>query len=170
MPFLPAELYNLIEESVPIVCVDFIPVQRNAAGDIDRIGLILRHSPFGEVWCHLGGRVRFGETVAQALQRHATDTIGEIELGLGEDPQPKYVYQWFPERVAPTNGLPFGRDPRKHAVSLTFLVELDALPVAVEGGEALEFSYWPVDAIPQTWPGCTELFERLGLIEEPQLA
>lgn len=170
MPFLPAALYEQIEQSVPIVCVDFVPVLRNADGQIDRLGLIRRHSPYGEVWCHLGGRVRFGETVAHAIDRHLTESIGDVSLGLGVDPQPEYVYQWFPERVAPDNGLLFGRDPRKHSVGLTFIVEIEGEPAAVPESEALDFAYWPVDALPETWPGCVQLFERLGLIEQSHVA
>lgn len=169
MTFLPAELYAQIERSVPLVCVDFVPVRRDSAARITHVGLILRDSPFGRVWCHLGGRVLYGETVANAIRRHARDTL-DVDVHVGDDPQPDWVYQWFPDAVAPRpaadgtaepSTLVFGRDPRKHAVGLSFTLDLgDHAPHP--GNEALDFGYFAVDALPSPlWPGCEALLSRL---------
>ena len=49
MPFLFAPLYDTIEQLIPIMCVDLIPVHRDANGQVSEVGLVLRDSPLGEV-------------------------------------------------------------------------------------------------------------------------
>jgi hypothetical protein len=155
--FLPADLYATIEASIPIACVDFVPIRRSN-GHLE-VGLILRQSPFGLVWCHLGGRVLHGETIRQAIDRHAMDTLA-IPALLDHDPQPDFVYQWFPPTVAPHDGTAHGEDPRKHAIGLSFLVEIDGLPTP--RNEALDFRFVMADALPdQLWPGSAELIAEL---------
>ncbi len=159
---LPPELYRTIEQSVPIVCVDFILVRRDLREHIAQVGLIRRRSPFGDVWCHLGGRVRYGETVRSAILRHLTESLAAVPLDLPPDPQPDYVYQWFPEALAPRDGAPFGRDPRKHSVALSFVLTISGTPEVVPGGEAIEFGFWPRASLPSDlWPGCRHLLDRL---------
>ena len=150
---LPGDLYTTIERSMPIVAVDFVPVNEGL------VGLILRDSPFGRVWCHLGGRVFRGETLANALSRHALDTLG-VDLVLPPDPQPGYVYQWFPPELAPSDGLAYGSDPRKHAIGLSYVVALTGTPVAQN--EALDFAWFRRDALPEPlWPGAAQMLHRL---------
>ena len=169
MPLLPHDLYATIDASVPIVCADFVPVRRDAAGTLTHLGLIRRSSPFGEVWCHLGGRVWRGETLAQAIERHLADSLTGLTLGLAPDPQPDYVYQWFPDDIAPpaatkagTTALSYGRDPRKHAIGLTFVLDAAGEAAVRPGGEALDFAFHPIDSLPNPlWPGCDQLFDKL---------
>jgi len=160
MTFLPDDLYAEIERSMPIACVDFVLVRPSRNGEHEReVGLIRRESPLGDVWCHLGGRIQRGETIAQALRRHAGDTLG-IELVLPLEPQPNDVYQWFPSEVAPTDGTPHGDDPRKHAVGLSFIVEHRGTPSP--RAEALDVGFFPLDRLPAPlWPGCEVLLRRL---------
>lgn len=71
---IPDDVYTQIEHSTPI----FVPVRRVEGGT--EIGLILRESPFGRR--HLGGRMERGESVGEAIRRHAGDTLGvQIDLG-----------------------------------------------------------------------------------------
>ncbi len=157
MSFLPDDLYATIERSIPVACVDFVPVRRSGTGL--EVGLILRRSPFGRVWCHLGGRIRYGETVRQAIVRHSVDTIGVIPI-VAPDPQPDFVYQWFPPPVAPRDGTGHGNDPRKHAIGLSFLVEIDAEPDP--GNEALDFRFADPLRLPDPmWPGSAQLIGEL---------
>ena len=135
---------------------------RYAIRCIDELGLILRDSPHGEVWCHLGGRIQRGETIADAIRRHGRETLG-IEPYLPLNPQPDYVYEWFPPEIAPGDGTAFGDDPRKHAIGLSFVLETEV--GARPANEALDFAYFAPDQLPENlWPGCLALFERLGLL------
>ncbi|MCX6501589.1 MAG: DUF4916 domain-containing protein [Microbacterium sp.] len=159
--YLPEALYLQIEEAMPIACVDFVPV-RDVDG-VREVGLILRDSPHGPVWCHLGGRILRGETIAQAIRRHAADTVNLVPV-LPLNPQPDYVYEWFPTQIAPTDGTVFGNDPRKHAIGLSFVLSLDGTPEPQN--EAIDFAHFPLGDLPRDlWPGCGELLERLGLAE-----
>ena len=157
--FLPASLYERIERSIPLACVDFVPV-RTIEGKTE-VGLILRDSPFGRVWCHLGGRILRGESVAGALRRHAADTLGpDVALTLPDDPQPDYVYQWFPPEIAPADAPVHGDDPRKHAIGLSFAVSMSGEPSP--RSEAHEFAYARLDHLPNPlWPGTRDLLTRL---------
>lgn len=156
MSFLPEPFYAQIEQSMPIACVDFVSFQQSAGF---RVGLIKRESPFGVVWCHLGGRIRRGETVAQALRRHASETLG-VDLALPADPQPDYVYQWFPPEIAPADGVDHGDDPRKHAIGLSFVVEMAGDPQPAN--EATDFAWHSVDSLPtDIWPGTKHLIRHL---------
>ena len=76
------------------------------------------------------------------------------------EPQPAYVYQWFPDAVAPTDATPYGRGTRKHAIGLSFVIDLQGNPQPQN--EALDFAYFAPDALPEPlWPGCRHLLERL---------
>lgn len=159
MTFLPDALYQQIEQSMPIACVDFVAV-RNVDG-CRQVGLILRDSPHGRVWCHLGGRIERSETIAQAIRRHARETVG-LEPVLPLNPQPDDVYEWFPADIAPHDGTVYGDDPRKHAIGLSFVIALEG--EARPANEALDFAYFPEEALPSPlWPGCRQLFARLGI-------
>ncbi|MCR2824236.1 DUF4916 domain-containing protein [Microbacterium sp. zg.Y909] len=156
--YLPPELYAEIERSLPLACVDFVPVRHDADGAVE-VGLILRDSPFGDVWCHLGGRVLRGETIAGAIRRHAAETLG-AEVDLPSDPQPDYVYQWFPPDMVPSDAPAHGSDPRKHAIGLSFVVALTG--AITPRGEALDFAFFPLAGLPQPlWPGVDGLLQRL---------
>ena len=158
MTYLPSDEYARIERSMPIACVDFIPVRISVDGGVE-VGLILRDSPFGRVWCHLGGRIQRGETIREALQRHSEDTLG-VSLRLEDDPQPRRVHQWFPNDLRPELVIAHGNDPRKHAIGLSFVAELDG--DATPRNEALDFCFVEVDRLPEPmWPGSAQLIELL---------
>lgn len=156
---IPEPLYHEIERSMPILCVDFL--LRRERGGIDEVGLIRRSSPYGDVWCHLGGRVRRGETLRAALLRHFDESVVGAGLLVPADPQPLYTFQWFPDDVRP-EGFEFGRDERKHSVGLSFVLEVRGEPAARPNSEALDLQFSRADELPgPLWPGCTALFTQL---------
>ena len=152
---------------VPIVCVDVVPWRRRANGSL-QAGLILRDMPgrAQPVWCHLGGRVRRGETLRGALVRHVTSTLVDVPLHLPADPQPAGAVQWFSTTDPVEEGLQHGYDPRQHAVALVFDLHLDVDPRVVAGGEARDFRWWSPAELPEQqdtlWPG-TRLTVRRAL-------
>jgi 8-oxo-dGTP pyrophosphatase MutT (NUDIX family) len=139
---LPAPLYALVRRLVPIACVDALPYRRSDRGI--EIGLIRRldADDSREVWNLVGGRVRYGETLADALTRHLRDALGAAAVWtLPDTERPPVAAQYFPHAR-----LPMRRDPRKHAIALAY-------PVAVSGsirpeGEALDFRWFDADALP----------------------
>src|SRR4051812_1541623 len=64
-------------EHLPIACVDVLPVQRGDDGGIRRIGLIRRDSPMGEKWCHIGGRLLYGESLLDGANRHTIESVDD---------------------------------------------------------------------------------------------
>jgi len=131
--------WKRIQTLLPIVTVDALVLEES---DPPRVGLILRETPEGRRWNLVGGRIRRGESVAEALRRELHDALGErAEFDLDPDPQPAFVAQYGPfERE------PFARDPRKHAVGLTFAVGVRG---EVEPQhEALDFRWFELAALP----------------------
>lgn len=158
---LPDRDWQWVSENLPIACVDVLPVQRDSDGAIRRIGLIRRESPMGEKWCHLGGRLVYGESMLDGANRHTIESVDGGALARFE-PQPFFVNQYFPEH---REGMGF--DPRKHAVAACFLAEFpadtDLLPV---GSEAIGFSWFRVDELPdaqELWPGSALMIEQVDL-------
>jgi ADP-ribose pyrophosphatase YjhB (NUDIX family) len=132
------------EDRVPIPCVDLLPILVVDGDASPQVGLIRRRVPEGDVrWALIGGRIRRDESLLDAVRRHVVETLGVEPVIAGTDPQPVYVAQYFPER---RQGFPW--DPRKHAVSLTFVAALNGNPSA--RGEALEFSWFDAENLPSS--------------------
>lgn len=159
---IPDDLWATIQSSVPIVCVDVVPVRD--CGDSLQVGLIRRRfADTGHpVWCHLGGRVNYGETTDEAVVRHLRSTLVEAHVDLSADPQPHHVMQWFPPQVR--TGNTYGDDPRKHAVSLCWALHLGDDLTVRDGGEGSELAWFDADlsglSSSSVWPGSTHLIAR----------
>ncbi|MCH5645494.1 DUF4916 domain-containing protein [Gordonia sp. ABSL49_1] len=157
--------------TLPIPCVDFVPVRRDSCGAIAMVGIILRNSPFNDVpaWCHLGGRVLRGETIATSIRRHAYDAFGrDCPMAIPPAPRHATVFEWFPDYLAPTKDghsdtYVFGTDPRKHAISMGFIVEAEEGLSVRPGGEALDFAWAEPSELDSyaMWPGSREFIYRL---------
>jgi hypothetical protein len=154
------ELWVRIQESVPIVSVDLLPVREPA--DRERaVGLIQRSYPDGSgrlVWSPIGGRLRRDESLRSALLRHVSATLVGVTPDLPPDPQPGYVMQWLSQ---PPDRERFGVDPRKHSVGLTFVCPLVGEPAVDPAGEAVAFGWFSEAEVRglDLWPG-TEIALR----------
>jgi ADP-ribose pyrophosphatase YjhB (NUDIX family) len=150
--------------TMPIPAVDVVGLRRDA--DEDRFGLVLRESPFDGrlLWTQIGGRVRRGETLREALLRHVHGTLVGATLDLDDDPQPDYVLQFFP--VDPPAAPIFGVDPRKHSIGMSFLLEIGGDPDVVPGGEGLELRWFTraelTAVADDLWPGTGRAVEQLA--------
>lgn len=147
---LSAAEWDALTRSVPIACVDLLPVLRDENGVIVKVGLIRRSSPFGERWCQLGGRVLRGETLLDAGHRHLSQTI-TTSTAAAIQRTPFFVNQYL---QTPTAGA--GLDPRKHAISICYLVEYGVqAPTTEVHGEADQFEWFATTQLPtpELWPG-----------------
>jgi ADP-ribose pyrophosphatase YjhB (NUDIX family) len=137
-----AKEYARLQRTVPLACVDVLPLRRRG-GRITHIGLIHRATPHqGRRWCLVGGRLFFGETLAEGLRRHLRETLGlAVRFRLGRHPEPLLIAQYFP-RMRQGHYL----DPRQHSVALTFALEVSGEHIAA--GEAFDFQWFPVEALP----------------------
>lgn len=144
---------------LPIACVDLLPVVRDSERRITHVGLVSRNLDGYEVWCHLGGRVRLNESLITAAARHLAETLGTEATSRGElAPKPFTVLEYFSDGTDASRDAGF--DPRKHAISNCYLVEYPSIVSTQPGGEAIDFSWFTVDALPpidQWWPGSSRM-------------
>lgn len=104
---------------LPMLYVEAIPVVTDGAGQVTSIGVLLRSTPMGEMTRTIvSGRVRYGETVRDALFRHIENDLGPMAFPLlPVSPTPFTVAEYFP-----IPGVSAYHDDRQHAVSLAFVV------------------------------------------------
>ncbi len=104
---------------MPVLYVEAVPVRVDGQGQVNEVGLLLRSTPEGVMTRALvAGRVRFGETVRDALFRHLENDLGPMAFPLiPASPVPAQVAEFFP-----LPGISPYVDERQHAVSLVFVV------------------------------------------------
>ncbi|MBS1895993.1 MULTISPECIES: NUDIX hydrolase family protein [unclassified Microbacterium] len=104
---------------LPMLYVEAVPVRTDGSGMVTDIGILLRATPLGEITRTIvSGRVRYGETVRDALFRHLENDLGPMAFPmLPPSPAPFTVAEYFP-----LPGVSAYHDDRQHAVSLAFVV------------------------------------------------
>jgi len=104
---------------LPMLYVEALPVRTDGMGMVTQVGILLRATPLGEITRTLvSGRVRYGETVRDALFRHVENDLGPMAFPLlPPQPTPFTVAEYFP-----LPGVSAFHDDRQHAVSLAFIV------------------------------------------------
>lgn len=104
---------------MPVVYVEAVPVRLDGLGKIVEVGLLLRSTPEGVLTRALvSGRVRYGETLREALFRHLENDLGPMAF-------PQMPGSLTPAQVAeyfPMPGITQYSDERQHAVSLVYVV------------------------------------------------
>ncbi|MFD5226440.1 NUDIX hydrolase family protein [Microbacterium sp. NPDC058342] len=123
LPGNPAWLSDVeLEEArrrLPMLYVEAIPVRTDGSGQVTALGALLRSTPLGEITRTIvSGRVRYGETIRDALFRHVENDLGPMAFPLlPASPAPFAVAEYFP-----IPGVSAFHDDRQHAVSLAFVV------------------------------------------------
>jgi len=104
---------------LPILYVEAVPVRTDGLGAVTDVGILLRATPLGAMTRTIvSGRVRYGESVRDALFRHLENDLGPMAFPLlPPQPVPFTVAEYFP-----IPGLSAFHDDRQHAVSLAFVV------------------------------------------------
>lgn len=117
--WLSEEELAFVRGRVPVLYVEAVPVRVDGQGQVNEVGLLLRSTPEGVMTRALvAGRVRYGETVRDALFRHLENDLGPMAFPLiPVSPVPAQVAEFFP-----LPGISPYVDERQHAVSLVFVV------------------------------------------------
>ncbi len=104
---------------MPMLYVEAVPVRTDGMGAVTQVGLLLRATALGEITRTIvSGRVRYGETIRDALFRHLENDLGPMAFPqLPLQPAPFTVAEYFP-----LPGISAFHDDRQHAVSLVFVV------------------------------------------------
>lgn len=104
---------------LPMLYVEAVPVRIDGSGQVTEVGILLRSTSVGELTrTVVSGRVRFGETVRDALYRHLENDLGPMAFPqVPPQPVPFTVAEYFP-----LPGITPYHDDRQHAVSLAFVV------------------------------------------------
>ena len=104
---------------IPMLYVEAVPVRTDGSGQVTEIGILLRSTSVGELTrTVVSGRVRYGETVRDALYRHLENDLGPMAFPqVPPQPVPFTVAEYFP-----IPGITPYHDDRQHAVSLAFVV------------------------------------------------
>jgi len=143
-PWLSRADWRFIQSSIPVICVDVLPVRFSSSSRhvLSAVGLILRETPHGRKWCLIGGRLMYRELLCKAVRRQMTEALGrQIKQHITPDQQPLYVAQY-----SASGRSPFALDPRQHSVGLTYAVEMEG--VTTPGGEAIQFEWFAIGNIP----------------------
>ncbi|SRR5690554_1377809 len=126
---------------LPMLYVEAIPVRTDGVGQVTEVGMLLRSTPMGEMTRTIvSGRVRFGETVRDALFRHVENDLGPMAFPLlPPQPTPFTVAEYFP-----MPGVSAFHDERQHAVSLAFVVPVSG--TCEPRQDALEVTWFSPEA------------------------
>jgi ADP-ribose pyrophosphatase YjhB (NUDIX family) len=143
--WLSDQNWKFIQRTVPVCCVDVLPLQLGGAQrrEITRVGLIFKRTcDHADRWCIVGGRLLRNESLAEAVKRQLRETLGSAVSVRAEDIQePIHVAQYF--SVRRKTGV---FDPRQHAIGLTFCVPIRGTPRP--RGEAIAFEWFPPRSLP----------------------
>lgn len=128
---------------LPLVYVEVVPVRVDGNGQVLEVGLLLRGTDDGVMTRALvAGRVRFGETIRDALFRHLENDLGPMAFPLiPASPVPSQIAEYFP-----LPGMSPYVDERQHAVSLVYVVPVTGSCTPRQ--DALEVSWFsPEEAL-----------------------
>ena len=110
---------RFVRGRMPVLYVEAVPVRVDGLGSLVEVGLLLRSTPDGRLTRALvSGRVRFGETLREALFRHLENDLGPMAF-------PQMPASLAPAQIAeyfPMPGISPYVDERQHAVSLVYVV------------------------------------------------
>lgn len=159
--WIPEAEFSRIQKLIPIVTVDILPVSTvidKGPPSLNNFGLILRETPNdGRRFCLVGGRLLYGEAIKSGILRQLKSTLGK-EVRIVRDhisEGPDIVAQYFP-----SGNVPFLKDPRQHAIGLTYIIEIKGS--IVSSGEAIAFRWFKLDELPEA---SSIGFQQFSLIE-----
>ncbi|MBK0419575.1 NUDIX hydrolase family protein [Leucobacter sp. CSA1] len=117
--WLSEDELGFVRRRLPILYVEAVPVRLDGTGRVTEVGLLLRSTPDGVMARALvAGRVRYGESIREALFRHLENDLGPMAFPqIPASPVPAQIAEFFPVPGI----LPY-LDERQHAVSLVYVV------------------------------------------------
>lgn len=137
--WLPNNLFQSIQQSMPVACVDLIILRSNNENILETLLIKRKIYPEIGMWCLIGGRIIKGERINDTIQRQA-----KRELGISVN----ILFPW--NETTPIMGL---SDPitdiQKHSVVLVYPVTISNGQIKKSGPEFSEAKWFPLDKIPK---------------------
>lgn len=137
--WIPEDLFNTIQKTMPIVCVDLLILKKNKNNEIET--LLIKRKIYPEIgkWCLLGGRIIKGELTKKAIKRQAKEELG-VSI--------KIIPPWNDTTPFAAYNDP-DSDKQKHFVVLTFPVTLTKGTLNKYGPEFSEARWFPIQTLPK---------------------
>lgn len=132
--WIPEELFNKIQNVIPIVCIDLVVVKES-----ESLVMLFKRKIPPEVgkWVNIGGRIFKGERLDEAIQRQANYEFGTTVSVLSP---------YSPEMPIAVFSEPFC-DTQKHPIALVYPVVLEGA-IQDSGPEYSEWRWFPIDKLP----------------------
>ncbi len=136
--WIPDTLFQTIQKTTPIPCVDLIVLRENKKGSLETLLIKRKIYPEEKKWCLIGGRILKDEETKQAIARQAKEELGVSVkiLGPWDEETPFAVYN------------DHRSDAQKHFVVLTFPVIITKGTISKSGPEFSEAKWFSLDALP----------------------
>lgn len=136
--WIPDKLFQIIQRSIPIACVDLIIIRKNNNDIIET--LLIKRKIYPEIgkWCLIGGRIIKGERVSDTIRRQA-----KIELGVSVD----IVSPWNETTPIISLSDPLS-DTQKHFVVLVYPVTISEGQIRESGPEFSEAKWFTLEKTP----------------------
>lgn len=131
------EEYAFVTGKTPIPCVDLV-ILRNHDNRTEVLLLTRKTGQYSGAWCIIGGRVRLGETIKQAIDRHAADLGVTVAI----------IKPFEVDFPALLNGN-FKDDRTKHYIVSVYPVEITKGVMRREGEEYTGSGWFDVNNLPQ---------------------
>ncbi|OGM03945.1 hypothetical protein A2715_02535 [Candidatus Woesebacteria bacterium RIFCSPHIGHO2_01_FULL_39_32] len=125
--YIKDDIFKIIVENIPLPCVDMIAVRKVAKKY--EIGIVIRKTgPEKDKYAIVGGIVRKGETIIQAMKRHLEDDLGltSFEFIACDEFHPFFLQRYYHSEKAVDNS--HGYDPTKDALTPIYLIKLTGTP------------------------------------------
>lgn len=151
---LPFELHKLRVEMGPIPCVDGAALRKGENG-YEALAVRRGTGLYKGKLCLVGGGVRLGESIDEALRRHFQTDLGAELVFLSPLEEPAAFFQYYsPNKdMVPKKG--FLPEPSKHSFAPVYAVKLLGDPTnfgaTLHGGqEVIGFEWITLDAFPES--------------------
>lgn len=137
--WIPDSLFQTIQKTIPIACVDLIILRKNNRGALETLLIKRKIYPEEKKWCLIGGRILKDEGTKKTIARQAKEELG-VSVRILKPWTEETPFAVYNNSVA---------DKQKHFVTLTFPVVITKGSVKTSGPEFSEAKWFPLNRFPK---------------------
>lgn len=136
--WIPDELFQAIQKTVPVACVDLIVLRRGRKNVAETLLIKRKIYPEQGKWCLIGGRILKDEYTKDTIRRQAKEELG-VSVKIIPPWSEKHPFAVFNDPVS---------DKQKHFVALAYPVAVVKDTLKPSGPEFKEARWFPLDKLP----------------------